>query len=165
MQKIRAWWCFVNQYINVRMGSLSGLVMGSVVFVINFDHGFWPAFAGFWKQFVFNLFMAGLNVKTCERIVQRTKRISGIYWAAIIPTLQAFLVLYAIHYFGATPRPGASTIWQAIGNLGFFFILALNYKGVVDGKRIYRAKRFFYIPVKRKNRRQQHLPNYSRKAS
>lgn len=128
-------WSFFNKHINIKMGVLSGIITGSIVFAININHGFWPAFASFWKQFVFNVFMAGYNTKTCEKLAKYiTDNTLSLIGASIIPTIQAFIILYAIHYFGKTPEPMASTLWQAIINLFFFLFMALFYREVIHIK-------------------------------
>ncbi len=117
------------------MGVLSGIVTGSIVFAININHGFWPAFASFFKQFAFNVFMAGYNTKSCEKLAKYiNNKVLALISASVIPTLQAFAVLYAIHYFGKTPKPMASTLWQAITNLFFFLFMALVYREVIHIK-------------------------------
>jgi hypothetical protein len=120
--------CHFIRHINYKMGMLSGIFTGSVVFAINYNHGFWAALAGFAKQFAFNLFMAGYNTKTCEKLVRYIRR-SGlsVMAATVIPTLQAFVVLYSIHYFGGTPKPMSSTLWQALANLAIFYTMARYY--------------------------------------
>ncbi len=111
------------------MGVLSGIITGTIVFFINYEHGFWPAFASFWKQFFFNLFMAGYNTRSCERLAKQNPRSSiSLILATVIPTIQAFLILFAIHYFGRTPNVLESTLWQAVVNLIFFYFMALIYQ-------------------------------------
>lgn len=112
------------------MGSLAGLITGSVVFVINMPHGYLPALGSFVKQFAFNVIMAGFNVRTCEKLASRiSNRTLSLIAASITPTVQAFVVLFAIHYFGGTPKPSASTLWQVAPNFVIFFFLALIYRG------------------------------------
>ena len=123
---------FLNKHINYKMGILSGIVTGSIVFAINISFGFWPAFASFVKQFAFNLLIAGYNTKSCEKIARYiNNKTLAIISASIIPTIQAFIILYSIHYFGGTPRPMGSTLWQAFANLIIFFFMALIYKDVI----------------------------------
>lgn len=117
------------------MGVLSGIITGSIVFAINISFGFWPAFASFVKQFAFNLLVAGYNTKSCENIAKYiNNKTLALISASIIPTLQAFVILFSIHYFGGTPRPMDSTLWQAFANLGFFFFMALIYRDIIQIK-------------------------------
>lgn len=123
---------FLNRHINFKIGVLSGIVTGSIVFVINIEFGFWLAFGGFIKQFVFNVLMAGYNTKSCEKIAKYINNNTlSLVSASVIPTLQAFIILFSIHYFGGTPRPMDSTLWQAVANLIFFLFMALIYRNVI----------------------------------
>jgi len=123
----------LNKHVNLLMGSLAGVVTGSVVFFINFSHGFYPAIASFFKQFAFNMLMGGFNMRLCEKLVRVIqKRIRALLCATLIPALQAFILLYAIHYFGRTPKPIASTIWQLGLNLMIFFFLAVIYRNMIE---------------------------------
>lgn len=132
---MRRFWVFINRHININMGVLSGIVTGTIVFIINISHGFWPAFGSFWKQFAFNLFMAGYNTKMCEKLSKSiNNKWLAIFGATIFPTLIAFVVLYGIHYFGGTPKPMASTLWQGIANLFFFLVMSLIYANVLQIK-------------------------------
>lgn len=161
-------WCYSNKHINFKMGYLSGLITGSIVFAININHGFWPAFASFLKQFVFNLFMAGYNSKTCEKLVNRIENKFLAYSAAsIIPTLQAFIVLFAIHYYGGTPKPAASTLWQVACNLVFFFALAMVYGGDHNIRKssFFQLTKIFNIRTYLKSRKVQSYQSIKKQAS
>lgn len=157
---------FLNKHINFKMGSLSGIVTGSIVFAINIEHGFWPAFASFGKQFAFNLFMAGYNTRSCEKLAKTIKTESlSLLLGSVIPTTQAFLVLYGIHFFGDTPKPMASTLWQVPFNLVIFLVFTLIYRQIISINKasLKTVAEFFRVkailPVKRinegiKNRKQ-----------
>jgi len=156
--KIVMLWCFLNRHINFKMGVFSGLVAGSIVFVINMGHGMGPAFASFGKQFGFNLIMAGFNTRSCEKIAKNIpSTLLSIVMACLIPTFQAFLILYGVHYFGATPKPMASTIWQVPFNLGIFLFFALIYRDIIhlQNQKINQVSKVFRLrllmPVKRIN--------------
>jgi hypothetical protein len=94
--------------------------------------------------------MAGYNTRTCEKLAKSiSNKLIGLVAASIIPTLQAFLILYAIHYFGATPKPIESTYWQAIGNVFFFLIMALMYRKIftINSLWIYKMSKFFRLRI------------------
>ncbi len=123
---------WLNKHINLLMGSLSGIATGSIVFFINYEHGFTPALYSFFRQFSFNLLMGGFNIRVCEKLTQLIKpRNTAIIVATIIPAIQAFIILYSVHYFGNTPKPGASTFWQFGTNMIIFFFMALFYRDSV----------------------------------
>lgn len=122
-------YAFSKKHINYRMGSIAGLIGGGIVGWINWDYGLWQAgFAGV-KQYFYNLFIAGYNVKTCEKLASCIDNRWLAYVAGIcIPTAQAFAVVYAIHKFGNTPRPFDSTIWQVYVNAPTFAVLSRYYR-------------------------------------
>ncbi len=120
---------WLNKHFNFLMGSISGVATGTIVFFINYQHGFNPALYSFLRQFFFNLLMGGFNIRTCEKLTQIIKpKNTAIAMGTIIPSIQAFLILYSIHYFGHTPKPGASSIWQFGVNIIVFFFMSLFYR-------------------------------------
>lgn len=138
------------KFINFRMGAFSGLVTGSLVGLINYSHGFLPALFSFFKQFVFNLFMAGLNIKTCERLARKfSNQAISLVSATLFPSAIAFVVLFATHYFGKTPNIWGTTVWQGIANLFIFSFMALTYRGIIelDNTYAYKFVMIFKLPV------------------
>lgn len=118
-----------SNYVNYRMGSLSGLIGGGIIYYINHEYGFLPAAGGFTKQFLYNIFIAGFNIKTCEKLAKKIKsKPVSIIASAIIPTAQAFVITYGIHKLGGTPEAFDSSIWQVYVNAPVFFGLGLMYK-------------------------------------
>ncbi len=124
---------WLNKYINFLMGSLSGVATGTIVFFINYEHGFTPALYSFLRQFSFNLLMGGFNIRVCEKLTQLIQsKNTAIIMATIIPSVQAFIILYSVHYFGHTPKPGASSFWQFGVNMIIFFFMALFYRDAAN---------------------------------
>jgi hypothetical protein len=130
---IRKFYNWSAKHINYKIGSIAGLIGGGIVYYINHEHGFWPATGGFGKQFFYNVFIAGFNVKTCEKLAKgiKSKPLSLIA-STIIPTAQAFAITYAIHKLGGTPEAFDSTLWQVYVNLPIFFGFGLHYKKQSD---------------------------------
>lgn len=132
--KINFWlslWCYLNKHVNFLVGTFAGLLTGTIVFFINYEFGFEPAFHSFLKQFAFNFLIGGFNTRMCEKLA---RNINPKFWnllaSTIVPTVQAFIILFSIHYFGATPKPGASTLWQLPANIIIFFCTALYYRSL-----------------------------------
>lgn len=124
-----------HKQINVKMGIIAGLVTGSVVYYINYKHGYMVAFSAFSKQFMYNFLMAGFNVSLCERLAKSIKtRWLAIILASIIPTTIAFAGIFSVHYFLNTPDPLGNTLWQAYCNLFVFFITGLAYHKELERK-------------------------------
>ena len=118
-----------SKHINYKMGSLAGLIGGGIVYYINASHGFLPAAGGFGKQFLYNVFVAGFNIKTCEKLSRRIKsKPSALIASTILPTAQAFVITYGIHKLGGTPEAFDSSIWQVYVNAPIFFALGMNYR-------------------------------------
>ncbi len=133
VKRLRVFLIWLNKHINFRMGCLSGIITGSIVFYINIEHGFTLALFSLLRQFSFNLFMGGFNIKVCEKVVHLIKpRRRAILLGTIIPSVQAFVILYSIHYFGNTPKPEASTYWQFGVNLIVFLIMSLYYRDTIE---------------------------------
>lgn len=124
-------WCYLNQHMNFLVGTFAGLLTGSIVFFINYSYGFYPALNSFFKQFAFNLILGGFNTRLCEKIARSIEhKTLNLFIATLLPTIMAFSVLFAIHYFGRTPKPGASTFWQFGANLIVFFCTAFYYRSL-----------------------------------
>ena len=118
-----------SDYINYKTGAAAGVIGGGIVYYINHDYGFWPAAGGFAKQLFYNVFIAGFNIKTCEKLSQNiTSKTGALLASTIIPTAQAFAIMYGIHKFGGTPEAYDSTIWQVYVNLPLFLGLGLLYR-------------------------------------
>jgi len=124
-----------HKQVNVKMGIIAGLVTGSVVYYINYKHGYMVALSAFSKQFMYNFFMAGFNVSLCERLAKSIKnRWAAIILASIVPTVIGFTGIFSVHYFLHTPNPLANTLWQAYGNFIIFFITGLAYHKDLERK-------------------------------
>lgn len=101
----------VNEFIDLKMGMLGALFMGSLVFWINFDHGWDEAlFAGL-KQLFYTLFFGGLFVKMAENIATSRKyRFWGILLGGTVPMILTAVLTYTVHSIKGTPEPFNSTI-------------------------------------------------------
>ena len=118
-----------SKHINYKIGSLVGVIGGGVVYYINREHGFWPAAGGFGKQFFYNLFIAGFNIKTCEKLAKGIKSKSmSLVASTLVPTAQAFAITYLIHKLGGTPEAFDSTIWQVYLNIPTFLGFGIYYR-------------------------------------
>jgi len=119
-----------SRYVNYKVGSAAGVVSGGVVYYINRNYGPLTAAEAGGKQFLYNVFLAGLNTKVCERLAKTEKiksKALSLAAATIIPTIMSFSETYLIHLLGQTPKPFESSIWQQYINLPFHFGLGLWY--------------------------------------
>lgn len=120
---------------NIKMGSLAGIITGSIVFYINYDFGMAHALFAFFKQFLFNFFMASYNTKLIERIVYGIKSSWGaVIVGGIVPTIIATSVVFSVHWAGHTPEAWKSSYWQAFFNLPIFTLTALMYQKGIERK-------------------------------
>lgn len=125
MVKLR---CLMHQRLNMKMGSLAGVITGSIVFCINYEFGLLHASLAFVKQFLFNFFMAAYNTKLIERLVYKIeKRWVAILIGGFLPALIATVTVFVVHWVGHTPEPFKSTYWQGLFNLPIFTLTAWMY--------------------------------------
>lgn len=100
-----------NRFFDLKMGIAGAFIMGTIVFFINFDHGFYPGLIAGLKQAVYTFFMASINMKICENIAIRYKSVSiSITLSVIIASLFTIGATYFVHSLKGTPEPFASTI-------------------------------------------------------
>jgi len=121
-----------KKHINYKVGSIAGLIAGSIVYYINRNHGVLESLEGASRQFVYNLFIGGFNTKVCEKLAKNiVGKARAIAAATVVPTAQAFLITYGVHKFGGTPEALNSSAWQIGPNLIGCYIFG----------RVYYAKR------------------------
>ena len=76
----------VNKWIDVKMGILGSIFMGSWVFWINYDHGLMDTSIAALKQGFYTLFFGGLFVKMAENIaVSMDSRWRAVLYGGTIP--------------------------------------------------------------------------------
>jgi uncharacterized membrane protein required for colicin V production len=101
----------VNEFIDIKMGFAGAIFMGSLVFWINYEHGWDESLTAALKQFFYTLFFGGLFVKMAENLaVGKRSRIMGILYGGIIPMLITAVLTYTVHSIKGTPEPFYSTL-------------------------------------------------------
>ncbi len=101
----------VNELIDLKMGFLGAIFMGSIVFWINFDHGWDEALVAGLKQFSYTLFFGGLFIKMAEHIAtNQAKRWKGILLGGVIPMIATAFLTFTVHSIKGTPEPFNSTV-------------------------------------------------------
>ena len=101
----------VNEFIDIKMGLLGAIFMGSVVFWINFDHGWDEALIASLKQFSYTLFFGGLFLKMAENIAtSRNSRAWGIFIGGFTSMIATAALTFTVHSIKGTPEPFNSTI-------------------------------------------------------
>lgn len=100
-----------NKFFDPKMGMVGAVVMGTIVFFINFDHGFIPGLTAALKQASYTFLAGGIMMRITENIAAYFKSdIFSIALAVIAPTLIAVTLTYLLHSLKGTPEPINSTI-------------------------------------------------------
>ncbi len=102
-----------SQFIDFKMGLAGALVMGLVVYRINYNASVHAdnAFVAAGKQAVYTFFLGGSFMKLCEYIATRIKsKLWAIVLSAAVPSLITLFLTYNIHMLKGTAKPFESTL-------------------------------------------------------
>jgi hypothetical protein len=100
-----------NKYFDLKMGLISGVAMGTIVFFINWDYGLTAGFIAASKQGLYTFLAGGIMMRMTENIASRfSTDIVAILLAVLIPTTIAITLTYILHSLKGTPEPLNSTI-------------------------------------------------------
>ena len=109
------------------MGLAGAVIMGGIVWLINMNHGWWPATTAAMKQGAYTFFFGGILIKMLDTLVTR---INNRYLAVVIATLTisviTIILVYGIHNMKGTPRPFESTLPTIIMAPPGFLALAIR---------------------------------------
>jgi len=130
-----------NQLIDVKLGIIGALFMGSVVFYINADHGPFLASIAALKQGFYTFFIGGIILKILELIVTG---INNKFWAYICSVVAATIItvglVYLVHSMKGTPKPFESTIPTILlAPIGYIYVARMkrNNKTIPGFKKIH----------------------------
>jgi uncharacterized RDD family membrane protein YckC len=94
-----------------KMGAIGALVLGTVVFFINYDHGIIWGITAALKQGVYTFLIGGILTRLCENLASMIKKeFMAILAAVVIPTTISLILTYSVHSLKGTPEPLNSTI-------------------------------------------------------
>lgn len=100
-----------NKFFDPKMGLAGAIVLGIIVFIINFDHGVFPALTASAKQAAYTLLAGGFMMRLTENIASSfSKEWFAIFLATLIPSIIAVSLTYMVHSLKGTPEPFNSTI-------------------------------------------------------
>ena len=100
-----------NKFIDIKLGIIGAVFMGSVVFYINSDYGPLLASIAALKQAFYTFFIGGLILKVLEIIVLGVPNKALAYVLSIITaTVLTVGLVYIVHSLKGTPKPFESTI-------------------------------------------------------
>jgi hypothetical protein len=108
---------FGSEFIDYRMGLYGAIVMGTIVFVINYYgiNDVQAATTAALKQAAYTFLFGGLIMRSCELLATRIrKRTLALAAAILIPSLISIGLTYGVHSMKGTPKPVESTIPTAL---------------------------------------------------
>lgn len=123
----------INKVIDLRIGLAGGLVMGIIIFVINYRlTGIVAgAFTAALKQGIYTFFFGGLIMKLCESIAVRLNpAFLALALAMLVPSVLSLGLTYGVHSMKGTPMPLESTVPTA-----FFVIPSTLVWGIVKRRK------------------------------
>ncbi len=101
---------FFKSVIDVKLGIIGAIFMGSVVAYINSDHGIFLAGVAAFKQAVYTFFIGGVIIRILDITVNSIQKKILAYVASIL--LATFLttsLVFLVHIMRGTPKPLKST--------------------------------------------------------
>lgn len=120
---------YIKRFINVKFGLAGAIVMGSIVFFINLDHG-WEisAIAGL-KQFAYTFLFGGVIIKLLENIILKidNKNLAVLY-SVVTVSIVTIVLIFLVHSMKGTPEPFLSTLPTILMAPPGFLLLALKFK-------------------------------------
>ena len=104
---------FSSRYFDYKIGIAGALVMGSIVYAINYNatYLFAESITAALKQGMYTFLFGGFLMRGCEYIATHIKwRGMAVIAAVIIPSALTLILTYSMHLMKGTPKPLASTI-------------------------------------------------------
>jgi hypothetical protein len=106
-----------NKYFDFKIGIAGGLVMGIVIFCVNYfeTYNLTGSITAALKQGVYTFLFGGSIMKLCENIALNVKNSwQAVSLAILVPSAISILLTYGVHSLKGTPLPLESTIPTAI---------------------------------------------------
>jgi hypothetical protein len=106
-----------------------GLIMGVIVFFINFRYGLWPATTAALKQAAYTFLFGGVIIKLLYGMVHHIPgKISGLVIPVVVTSVLTISLVFLLHSTKGTPLPVHSTLPTVFLAPPGFFFLALRKK-------------------------------------
>lgn len=105
------------KYFDWKIGLAGGLVMGIIVFFINYHptSDFLYSIIAALKQGIYTFFFGGMIMRMCELIALKIKPLyAAVFLAMLIPSFISLALTFGVHSMKGTPKPLESTIPTAI---------------------------------------------------
>lgn len=105
------WWQQISKLINMKMACIGAVIMGSIVFYINIDHGYYAASVAAIKQAAYTFFLGGAILRVLEAlVVSISNPILAMIFSVLITTTLTVILIYYVHTLRGTPKPFESTL-------------------------------------------------------
>ena len=125
-----------NRYFDPKMGLAGALVMGTIVFFINWDHGIGQGLIAASKQSVYTFLAGGTMMRITENIASHYRQqFIALFLAVLTPTVIAVILTYLVHSMKGTPEPVNSTIPTLLLAPWGFLWWAIRKRKQADGLR------------------------------
>ena len=116
---------FLGRFIDYPTAIAGAIIMGTIVGLVNADHGAWPAITAALKQAAYTFFFGGLMIKLLYKIVASIKpKLPSVILATLSISLLTITLVYLVHSMKGTPKPFFSTLPTIVFAPGGFFALA-----------------------------------------
>ena len=103
--------------------------MGSIVFLINLDHGWEDSLIAAIKQWAYTFLFGGIIIKLLEQLIIKVKRRQlAIAISVTSVSLITTLLVFIVHSLKGTPEPILSTVPTILMAPPGFLILALRFQ-------------------------------------
>lgn len=106
-----------GKYIDFRIGLAGGLVMGIIVYLINYlaTDEVGGALTAALKQGIYTFFFGGIIMKMSENLaVKLDPKFLALFLAMLIPSIVSLGLTFGLHSMKGTPKPLESTIPTAL---------------------------------------------------
>jgi len=115
---------FLDKHIDYPAAVAGAIILGSIVFVINYDHGWNNALLAAGKQATYTFFAGGYMVRLNERIaLALNPAVVAILAGVLCAGGLAVSLTYLVHSLKGTPEPLNSTVpTMVLALLGFTFL-------------------------------------------
>lgn len=104
---------FVQKFIDYKIGIAGAIVMGGIVFGINYfsTYEITGSFTAALKQGSYTFLFGGTLMKGCEYLATNIKnRTLAIYSSVFVPSVLTLILTFTMHNLKGTPKPLESTI-------------------------------------------------------
>ena len=110
--------------------------MGTVVWFINADHGFWPAMVAALKQAGYTFLVAGLFIRFLQFLVTYIdNKVVAIAVSVLATSLLTISLVFIVHSIKGTPKPFYSTLATIILAPLSYLGLAIRTRRIADKKK------------------------------